>query len=150
MRFVLIDKILEYEKGKSAVGVKDVTMSEDFLADHFPKFPIMPGALQLEAVLQLASWLVFVSKVYTVKTKVAEIKGVKYSGMVRPGDRMVLNVELTSMDDRGVEFKAKVLVDDKVKSSVKLGKLSYVNIEELEDPKEAKAFFEMLTQANNK
>jgi len=150
MRFVLIDKILEYEKGKSAVGVKDVTMSEDFLADHFPKFPIMPGALQLEAVLQLASWLVFVSKDYTVKTKVVEIKGVKYSGMVRPGDRMVLNVELTSMDDRGVEFKAKVLVDDKVKSSVKSGKLSYVNIEELEDPEEAKAFFEMLTQTSNK
>ncbi len=150
MRFVLIDKILEYEKGKSAVGVKDVTMSEDFLADHFPKFPIMPGALQLEAVLQLASWLVFVSKDYTVKTKVVEIKGVKYSGMVRPGDRMVLNVELTSIDDSGVEFKAKVLVDDKVKSSVKSGKLSYVNIEELEDPEDAKAFFEMLTQTSSK
>ena len=150
MRFVLIDRILEYEKCKSAVGIKDVTMSEDFLADHFPKFPIMPGALQLEAVLQLASWLVFVSKDYTVKTKVVEIKGVKYSGMVRPGDRMVLNVELTSIDDSGVEFKAKVLVDDKVKSSVKSGKLSYVNIEELEDPGEAKAFFEMLTQTSGK
>ena len=62
MRFLLIDRILEYQKGKFAVGSKDVAMSEDFLADHFPRFPVMPGVLQLEAISQLASWLVFVSK----------------------------------------------------------------------------------------
>lgn len=148
MRFLLIDKILEYEKGKSAVGVKDVTMTEDFLADHFPKFPVMPGVLQLEAVLQLVSWLVFVSKDFSVKTKVVEINGVKYSGMVKPGDKMILKADIISIDDNGVEFKAKVLVDDKVKSSVKSGRLSYVNIEELEDPDEAKALFNILTQSN--
>ncbi|MGR3179892.1 MAG: 3-hydroxyacyl-ACP dehydratase FabZ family protein [Candidatus Anammoxibacter sp.] len=148
MRFLLIDKILEYEKGKSAVGVKDVTMTEDFLADHFPKFPVMPGVLQLESVLQLVSWLVFVTKDFTVKTKVINIKGVKYSGFVRPGDKMIIKVDITSIDDNGVEFKAKVFVDDKVKSSVKAGTLSFVNIEELEDPEEAKAFFHMLTQTD--
>ncbi|MGR3319186.1 MAG: 3-hydroxyacyl-ACP dehydratase FabZ family protein [Candidatus Anammoxibacter sp.] len=148
MRFVLIDKILEYEKGKSAVGVKDVTMTEDFLADHFPKFPVMPGVLQLESVLQLVSWLVFVTKDFSVKTKVINIKGVKYSGFVRPGDKMIIKVDITSIDDKGVEFKAKVFVDDKVKSSVKAGTLSFVNIEELEDPEEAKAFFRMLTQTD--
>lgn len=149
MRFVLIDKILQYEIGKYAEGVKDVTMTEDFFADHFPKFPIMPGVLQLEALLQLTSWLVFASKNFTVKTKVTEIKGVKYSGMVRPGDKMILKVDIISMDEKGVEFKGKVLVDDKVKSSVKSGRLSFVNIEELEDPDEAKEFFNMLTQSNS-
>lgn len=145
MRFILIDKILEYEKGKSATGVKDVTMSEDFLADHFPRFPVMPGVLQLEAILQLTSWLVFVTKDFTVKTKVSEIKGAKFSGFVRPGDKMIVNVEITSMDDNGVQFKANVSVDGKVKSSIKSANLSYVNIEELEDPKDAREFFDVLT-----
>ena len=148
MRFILIDKILEYEKGKSAVGVKDVTMSEDFLADHFPRFPVMPGVLQLEAILQLTSWLVFVTKDFTVKTKVSDIKGAKFSGFVRPGDRMIVDVEITSIDDSGVQFKAKVSVDGKVKSSIKSANLRYVNIEELEDPKEAKEFFDILTQTS--
>lgn len=145
MRFILIDKILEYEKGKSATGVKEVTMSEDFLADHFPRFPVMPGVLQLEAILQLTSWLVFVTKDFTVKTKVSEIKGAKFSGFVRPGDKMIVNVEITSMDDNGVQFKANVSVDGKVKSSIKSANLSYVNIEELEDPKDAREFFDVLT-----
>lgn len=143
----MLDKILEYEKGKSAVGVKDVTMTEDFFADHFPRFPVMPGVLQLESILQLASWLVFVTKDFSVKTKVVDIKGVKFSGFVRPGDKMVIKVDITSSDDEGIQFKANVSVDDKVKSSVKSGSLSYVNIEELEDPGEAKEFFNMLTQS---
>lgn len=148
MRFILIDKILEYEKGKSAIGVKDVTMTEDFLADHFPRFPVMPGVLQLEAILQLVSWLVFVTRDFSVKTKVVDIKGAKFSGFVRPGDKMIIKVYITSIDDEGVQFKAKVFVDDKVKSSVNSGSLSYVNIDELEDPEEAKEFFNMLTQSN--
>lgn len=145
MRFLLIDKILEYDEGKSAVGVKDVTMSEDFLADHFPKFPVMPGVLQVEAMLQLASWLVFVTSGFAAKTKVVDIKGAKFSGFVRPGDKMIINVKLTSVDDEGVQFSATVSVDDKVTSSVKSGRLSYVDIEELEDPDDAKAFFKMLS-----
>jgi len=148
MRFILIDKILSYEKGKSAMGIKEVSMTEDFFSDHFPKFPIMPGVLQLEAILQLTSWLVYASKDFTVKTKVEEVKGIKYSGMVRPGDRMVLNVDLTSMDDNGVEFKAKVSVDDKVKTSVKSGRLSFVKVEDIEDPVEAKSLFDLLTRSD--
>lgn len=148
MRFILIDKILSYEKGKSAMGIKEVSMTEDFFSDHFPKFPIMPGVLQLEAILQLTSWLVYASKDFTVKTKVEEVKGIKYSGMVRPGDRMVLNVDLTSMDDNGVEFKATVSVDDKVKTSVKSGRLSFVKVEDIEDPVEAKSLFNLLTRSD--
>ena len=148
MRFILLDKILEYEKGKSAVGIKEITMTEDFFSDHFPKFPVMPGVLQLESIMQLASWLAFATKDFTVKTKVVDIKGVKFSGFVRPGDKMVIKLDITSIDDNGFQFKAKVFVDDKVKSSVKSGSLSYVNIEELEDPEEAKEFFKMLTQSD--
>lgn len=148
MRFLLIDRILEYEKGRSAVGIKDVTMSEDFLADHFPRFPVMPGVLQLEAVLQLASWLIFVTKDFSVKTKATEISGVKFSGFVRPGDKMIVRVDLTNIDDNSAQFKANVLVDDKIKSSIKSGTLSFINIDELEDQKEAKDFFNMLTQSN--
>lgn len=146
MRFLLIDRILEYEKGKSAMGIKDVTMSEDFLADHFPRFPVMPGVLQLEAVLQLASWLIFVTKDFSVKTKATEIRGVKFSGFVRPGDQMIVRVDLTNIDYNSAQFKANVSVDNKIKSNVKSGSLSFINIDELEDQKEAKDLFYMLTQ----
>lgn len=147
MRFLLIDRILEYEKGRYAVGIKDVTMTEDFLADHFPRFPVMPGVLQLETILQLASWLIFVTKDFSVKTKLTEVRGVKFSGFIRPGDQMVVRVEITGIDGDSATFKAEVLVDGKVRSSVKSGSLSFIGIEELEDPTEAKAFFDMLTQS---
>ena len=150
MRFLLIDKILEYEKGKSAVGVKDVTMSEDFLADHFPKFPIMPGALQLEAIAQLASLLVFVTTDFSVKTKITEITGVKFSGMVRPGEKMIVNVDITSIDESGATFKANVAVDGKIKTRVKSGSLSFINVEDIEDPEQAKEFFYMLAGSDQR
>ncbi len=146
MRLLLIDKILEYEKGESVTGVKEVALSEDYFTDHFPRFPVMPGALQLEAIVQLVSWLVFVTKDFSVKTRVKEVSGVKFSGFVRPGDKMVIKVNISSIDENGAEFSAKVLVDDKTRTSVKAGSLSFVDIAELEDPEEAKTFFNMLTE----
>ena len=82
MRFLLIDRILEYRKGESAIGSKDVTMSEDFLEDHFPRFPVMPGVLQVEAISQLASWLIFVSNDFKVKGVLSELGVVKFKDFI--------------------------------------------------------------------
>ena len=145
MRFLLIDRILAYTKEKSAVGSKDVTMSEDFLADHFPRFPVMPGVLQIEAITQLASWLVFTSSNYTKKGILAEIGTIKFRDFVKPGDKMVIDVTFESADSEGVVFKATVKVDDKLKTTLSSARLRYVPVDELEDPEEAREYFDFLT-----
>jgi len=145
MRFLLVDRILEYQKGKFAIGSKDVTMSEDFLADHFPRFPVMPGVLQLEAISQLASWLVFVSKDFKVKGTLSGLGNIKFKDFVKPGDQLIVEVTFESMDRDGVTFKAKVKVNDKVKTTVSSGHLSYIDVEQLEDPAEAREYFYYLT-----
>ena len=146
MRFLLIDRILEYQKGKYAIGSKDVTMSEDFLADHFPKFPLMPGALQLESISQLASWLIFVSKDFKVKGTLSELGNIKFKDLVKPGDQLIIKVTFESMDSEGVTFKANAKVKDKVKTTVNSGRMKYSEVEKLEDPEEAKEYFYYLTR----
>ena len=145
MRFLLIDRILEYHKGKFAIGSKDVTMSEDFLADHFPRFPVMPGVLQLEAISQLASWLIFVSRDFKVKGTLSGLGNIKFRDLVKPGDQLIIEVTFESMDDEGVTFKANAKVKDKVKTTVSAGRMRYSDIEKLEDPEEAKEHFYFLT-----
>jgi 3-hydroxyacyl-[acyl-carrier-protein] dehydratase len=141
----MIDRILEYHKGKSAIGCKDVTMSEDFLADHFPRFPVMPGVMQLEAITQLASWLVFVSNDFKTKGSLAELGAIKFKEFVKPGDQMTIEVFFESMDSEGVTFKAQVKVKDRVKTVLTSARLRSIAIEEIEDPHEAQEYFHYLT-----
>ena len=145
MRFLFVDRILAYEKGKSATGTKVVTMSEDFLADHFPRFPVMPGVLQLEAISQVASWLVFVSTDFKMKGILAEVGTIKYKDFVKPGDQMIIEVSLQSSDSEGMTFKATVSVQDKVKTTLTSARLRYIPVEELEDPVEAREYFDYLS-----
>jgi len=145
MRFLFVDQILEFEKGKSATGTKVVTMSEDFLADHFPRFPVMPGVLQLEAISQVASWLAFVSSDFKMKGTLAELGTIKFKDFVKPGDQMIIEVSFQSSDNDGVTFKANVKVKDKLKTTLTSARLSYIPVEELEDPVEAQEYFDYLS-----
>ena len=145
MRFLFVDQILEFEKGKSATGTKVVTMSEDFLADHFPRFPVMPGVLQLESISQVASWLAFVSSDFKMKGTLAELGTIKFKDFVKPGDQMIIEVSFQSSDNEGVTFKANVKVKDKLKTTLTSARLSYIPVEELEDPVEAQEYFGYLS-----
>ena len=148
MRFLFVDQILEFEKGKSATGNKVVTMSEDFLADHFPRFPVMPGVLQLEAISQVASWLVFVSSDFKMKGTLSELGTIKFKDFVRPGDQMIIEVSFQSSDSEGVTFKATVKVKDKLKTTLTSARLRYIPVEELEDPVEAQEYFDYISGKN--
>jgi 3-hydroxyacyl-[acyl-carrier-protein] dehydratase len=141
----MVDRILEFEKGKSATGSKDVTISEDFLADHFPRFPVMPGVMQLEAIVQLASWLVFVSTDFKSKGTLAELGAIKFRDFVKPGEQMTMEVTFQSMDSEGVTFKAQVRVGDRVKTILTSARLRYIPIETIDDPQEAQDYFHYLT-----
>lgn len=95
MRFQLIDQILAWNPGRSLQAVKHLTLAEDYLADHFPGFPVMPGVLMLETLVEAAAWLVRLTEDFrpTVVT-LREVKGAKYGTFMDPGHSMVVHVEV--------------------------------------------------------
>jgi 3-hydroxyacyl-[acyl-carrier-protein] dehydratase len=98
--FALVDKVVEFEAGKRAVGLKAVTKNEEFFQGHFPGQPVMPGVLQVEALAQLAG--VCCLKSEGVKEGsiflFAGVDGVKWKKPVTPGDMVVMEVEITKFN----------------------------------------------------
>jgi 3-hydroxyacyl-[acyl-carrier-protein] dehydratase len=115
MRFRLIDQIESLTPGKQLRAVKNLTLGEEYLADHFPAFPVMPGVLMLEALVQAGAWLVRVSEGFAHGVIVLrEARGVKYGHFVEPGKRLRLTVESidkTTQDSETVAFKGNGEVD---------------------------------------
>ncbi|MDP2211337.1 MAG: 3-hydroxyacyl-ACP dehydratase FabZ, partial [Candidatus Aquicultor sp.] len=94
--FLLIDQILEYEPGKWAKGLKNVTVNEPFFAGHFPDYPVMPGVLIVEALAQVGA--VSILSLEANKGKIAffaGIDGFRFKRQVLPGDQLTLEVEIT-------------------------------------------------------
>ena len=99
MRFHLIDRIDRCEPGKSLAAVKYLALGEEYLADHFPQFPIMPGVLMLQACVEAAAWLWRTTTDYQHPVVVLrELRSVKYGTFMLPGRRMDVTVELTKAD----------------------------------------------------
>jgi 3-hydroxyacyl-[acyl-carrier-protein] dehydratase len=108
MRFHLIDRIDGWEPGKSLRAAKFLALGEEYLADHFPRFPIMPGVLMLQATVEAAAWLWRVSSDFRYPVIVLrEVKNVKYGTFMQPGRRMDLAVELTKQDGDTATFRGK-------------------------------------------
>lgn len=145
MRCLLIDKITCWEHNRSITGIKNVTMSESFLRDHFPGFPVMPGVLQLEAAVQLGSWLVFASTDYTQKARLLGVQSIKFKEFIVPGDQMIIKLEFKPQDSKHAVFNAGILVDGKPKTEIKQGRLLYRAVETLEDPLSARQHFAFIT-----
>jgi 3-hydroxyacyl-[acyl-carrier-protein] dehydratase len=94
MRFHLVDRILELTPGKRIVTAKNLTLGEEYLADHFPSFPVLPGVLMLEALTQSAAWLVRASTDFKHSVIVLrEVKTIKYGSFLEPGQTMTITVE---------------------------------------------------------
>jgi 3-hydroxyacyl-[acyl-carrier-protein] dehydratase len=99
MRFHLIDRIDRWEAGKSLAAAKYLALGEEYLADHFPQFPVMPGVLMLQACVEAAAWLWRASTDFRHPVIVLrELKSVKYGTFMLPGRRMDVTVDLKEMD----------------------------------------------------
>lgn len=110
MRFHLIDRIDGWEPGKSLRASKFLALGEEYLADHFPRFPVMPGVLMLQACVEAASWLWRISTQYEHPVIVLRsVQSVKYGTFMQPGHRMDVAVELAKTDLAAATatFKAK-------------------------------------------
>lgn len=112
--FLLVDRIIELESGKKAVGIKNVTVNEPFFVGHFPGNPIMPGVLVIEAMAQVAGILAFKSGVQGDSVYFMSIERAKFRRPVTPGDQ--LRLEITTLHTRGNvwRFSGSAIVDEKV------------------------------------
>jgi len=92
MRYLLIDHITEWQKGQRIKGVKNVAMSEDFLEFHFPKKPIMPGVMLLEAIAQLTGWLEAASSDFQHWFLISRVLKCSFYRFALPGDQVEFEV----------------------------------------------------------
>lgn len=122
--FLLIDRVLEIEVGKSLVALKNVTFNEPQFTGHFPSQPIMPGVMIVEALAQATGILAFKSEVgKPVDGQIYMLVGidkVRFKRMVEPGDQLRLEVEVLTVK-RGIwKFKCQATVDGKVVTTAEL------------------------------
>ncbi len=146
MRYLLVDRVTALEPGNKITGIKNVAMSEDFLEFHFPKNPIMPGIMMLEALVQLSGWLEACSSDFRKWFLLSKVLKSNFYGFVLPGDQLLLNVSVSdapSQDLKTYSGTAQVNGKRKLKAEFQ-GHL--VNLDSIEVVDEQKRFFEILTR----
>lgn len=112
MKFHLIDKIERLQPGKRIVTIKALSLAEEYLADHFPTFPVLPGVLMLEALTQSAAWLVRIQQDFAKSIIILrKAQNVRYSQFVAPGDILRCEVDALTIGDQAAKFKGVGLVD---------------------------------------
>lgn len=94
MTYSYYDRLLDFEPGARAIATKSATFSEDYLATHFPRFPVLPAAMMIDAVIALGSELIADEKRRPVFAHMIGIEGAKFSRFVRPGDQVRICVQI--------------------------------------------------------
>lgn len=119
--FLLVDRILEVEDGKRAVGIKNVSVNEPFFNGHFPDFPVMPGVLIIEAMAQVGA--VALLKMPEYQGKIALFAGIdkaRFRQQVVPGDQLKIEVEFTKIKGPIGKGTGKAYVGEKLAAEAEL------------------------------
>ena len=106
MRFILIDRITLLETGRKITAIKNVSLAEEYLADHFPTFPVLPGVLLLQGLIESASWLVRQTENFAHSMILLEqARNVKYKSFLAPGGQIEYTVEAKTIEENVSSFK---------------------------------------------
>jgi len=112
MRFNLIDRITDLQPGKSIVAIKNLSLAEEYLADHFPGFPVMPGVLMVEALTQAGAWLIRHSEDFRHSTVLLKsARALKFVNFVTPGKMLQVSLEVHGWAGDECTLKASGTVD---------------------------------------
>ena len=114
MRFILVDRIVELEPNTRITTIKNLTMAEEYLGDHFPCFPVMPGVLMLEAMTQAGAWLVRYSEDFAHSMVVLkEAVNIKYGQFVEPGQTLTVTAKILEDSENETKIMASGSLDGK-------------------------------------
>jgi 3-hydroxyacyl-[acyl-carrier-protein] dehydratase len=111
MRWIWIDRFLAYEKGKSATTAKYLSLAEDFLAAHFPGYPVMPASLMLEGMAQTGGILVGDATDFREKVVLAKVSRARFTAEAVAGQELVYKVQLISLRSEGSIITGEALAD---------------------------------------
>lgn len=146
MRYLLVDRITECRPGEVMKGIKNVAMTEDFLEFHFPKNPIMPGVMLLEALAQLTGWYEAASSDFRNWFLITKVHTCKFYGFAFPGDQIEIEIRPAAGPGTGgrryaglgmVKGKKKVVVEYEG---------DIVSLDQIEDVEDQKRHFAVLTR----
>jgi 3-hydroxyacyl-[acyl-carrier-protein] dehydratase len=100
MRWIWIDRFIKFEPGKSAQAVKNVSLAEEHLHDHFPGYPVMPASLIIEGVAQTAGVLICHASNFDDKVVLAKVSKVEFEGLALPGDVLLYSIEIEKINEQ--------------------------------------------------
>jgi len=121
--FVMVDRVLEFEKGRQITGLKNVSINEPFFQGHFPGEPVMPGVMILEGMAQVGAILAYKSIPDSIGTKIFYLAGmdnVRFRKVVRPGDQVIFKLELIKLKAKLSKMSGKAYVDDQLVAEAEL------------------------------
>ena len=111
MRWIWIDKFLEFRSGEFARAIKNLTLAEEHLHDHFPGYPVMPASLIIEGLAQTGGILVGEASGFVEKVVLAKIPRSDFHGVACAGDQLIYEVTLTNLNAQGAVVDAKAFLD---------------------------------------
>ncbi|UCF43687.1 MAG: beta-hydroxyacyl-ACP dehydratase [Planctomycetota bacterium] len=120
MRWIWIDKFVEFHSGERAVGVKNVTLAEEHLHDHFPGFPVMPESLMIEAMAQTSGILVGEAKKFEEKVILAKVKKAVFFDYVKPGDTIELDARIESITSEAASTSGRITLGERLIAEIDL------------------------------
>src|SRR5438445_8271645 len=120
MRWIWIDRFVEFHRGKSARAVKCLSFAEDYFADHFPGYPVMPATLMLEGLAQTGGILVGEVNEFREKVILAKILTARFHREVLAGERLFYDVTLVHLRPEGASIQGKALIGDEVIAEVEI------------------------------
>lgn len=121
MRFTLLDRVLSIDPGKTITAIKTCSLAEEYLADHFPRFPVLPGVLMLEAMTQASAWTIRLGEDFAHSMVVLRAaRNVKYGDFVEPGRVLTVTAQVVAQDETTTTLKASGTVGERTSLTARL------------------------------